>query len=166
MDRVKLGYEWEKRAENILIQLGFSVIKSCKNIKNTSPYDILVKRNSKTYAVNVKYSAKCFAVSAKNLQRLVNLNSPIPVLLFINECGYIFTEVTESTGIADIIPKDMNNLKAVKITVQKCKGYKQYRITLPAGLVRALGWKTGDDLKPMLHRRGLLFRRIEEWFFR
>ena len=50
----------------------------------------------------------------------------------------------------------------VKITKQvDLKGYEQFRVTLPAQLIRALGWKAGDELRPRIHKDGIVFRKVE-----
>lgn len=50
----------------------------------------------------------------------------------------------------------------VKITKQvDLKGYEQFRITLPAEIVRALDWVAGDELKPSIQKGGILFTKAK-----
>ena len=50
----------------------------------------------------------------------------------------------------------------VIITEQNSKGHKQHRVTIPAALILALGWKPGDILSTSFHKGGILLRKVSE----
>ena len=49
----------------------------------------------------------------------------------------------------------------VKKTKHGPKDYEQLRVTLPAQLARALGWKAGDKLNPTIHRNRISFEKVK-----
>ena len=42
------------------------------------------------------------------------------------------------------------------------KGYSQFRITVPIHLIRQYGWSDGDNLLPVVHKSGILFKKVKE----